>query len=137
LECFLNLQDKNDLPFALNLQRMHHWRPTTWSRTVAALLGTPITPSTTKFGDIHVLSYRPNPSAPWKIHIPTQQLRNLVSWFHHALSRCGLHCLLETHNFYASLPPRSSICCRRQHTSLWLLSTSEVAWPTVRALTTT
>jgi hypothetical protein len=24
LECFLNLQDKNDLPFALNLQRMHH-----------------------------------------------------------------------------------------------------------------
>jgi hypothetical protein len=40
------------------------------------------------------------PNALWKICIPSQQLEDLVTWFHRVLNHCGFHRLLTTINMH-------------------------------------
>jgi hypothetical protein len=103
LECFLNLPDKNELPFALDLQRIAQGQQQDqelWQRRLAHPLSYP----EQQFGDIRVLSYRPNATAQWKICIPTLQLADLVNRYHQALSHCGLHRLLKTISMHLHHP---------------------------------
>jgi hypothetical protein len=95
LECFLNLPDANDLPFALDLERIAQGQnndPALWQSRMQHPLQYP----EQQFGNTRVLSYKPTPTSVWKICIPTQQLENVVQWFHQALNHCGLHRLLKT-----------------------------------------
>jgi hypothetical protein len=101
LECFLNLPDAVDLPFALDKQQISQRqqnKPALWQQQMAHPLQYP----KQHFGNIRVLSFQPAASFPWKICIPTQQLEDVINWFHFALNHCGLHWLI-THLYHPRL----------------------------------
>jgi hypothetical protein len=122
LECFLNLPDENDLPFTLDLQRIATGQQNNqalWQRC----LTNPLRYPEQYFGNTQVLTYLPTPNSEWKICIPTQQLQDLVNWYHKALSHCGLHRLLKTITMHIHHPnlrttaeniPRNCDACQRQ-----------------------
>jgi hypothetical protein len=56
-----------------------------------------------------VLSYRPTPDAQWRICIPTQQLEDVINWFHFALNHCRLHRLLATISMHLYHPKMRSV----------------------------
>jgi hypothetical protein len=97
LECFLNLPDKKELPFALDLQLIatgQHNGQLLWQQRIAHPMQYP----ERQFGQIRLLTYLPPPNAQWKICVPTQQLCNLTQWYHQALSHCRLHRVLKNNN---------------------------------------
>jgi hypothetical protein len=108
LECFLNLPDAVDLPFALDLEQIAHRQqndPALWQRRLAYPLQYP----EQQFDNTRVLSFQPAPNAPWKICIPMQQLEEVTSWFHLALNHCGLHRLLSTMGMHLYHPCLRSV----------------------------
>jgi hypothetical protein len=89
LECFLNLPNAVNLPFALDLERIAQGQqnnPALWQRRLAHSLQYP----EQQCDNTCVLLFQPAPNAPWKICIPTQQLDEVTNWFHLALYHCGL-----------------------------------------------
>jgi hypothetical protein len=90
LECFLNLPDANDIPFALDLECLAQGQnedPALWQKCMQHPLQYP----EQNFGNTHVLLFQPTPTTAWKICIPTQQLDEVVQWYHLALNHCGLY----------------------------------------------
>jgi hypothetical protein len=80
LECFLNLPDADNLPFALDLEgitQVQNNDPALWQRQLTHPLQYP----KQQFGNTHVLSFQPAPNAPWNICILTQQLKDVSNGF--------------------------------------------------------
>jgi hypothetical protein len=103
LDCFLNLPDEDELPFALDLQRIAIGQQTDqalWQNRLAHPLHYP----ERQFGDIRLFTYLPQPDAQWKICVPTHQLRDLIQWYHQALRHPGLHRLLQTMTMHLHHP---------------------------------
>jgi hypothetical protein len=103
LQCFLNLQDANDIPFALDLACIAQGQQQDqelWQRRLSHPLKYP----EQQFGDVQVLCFKNEPNAAWKICIPSQQFEDLVNWLHQALNHFGLHRLLTTISMHVYHP---------------------------------
>ena len=45
---------------------------------------------------VHLITYKKDASTPWKICLPTQQLQQIVHWYHEALAHSGANRLFQT-----------------------------------------
>jgi hypothetical protein len=71
------------------------------------------------FQGIELISYQPTPNAVWKICVPSQQVQDLVTWFHQALGHCGIHRLnnsIGTHFTHPKLRETVEIAVQHCHT---------------------
>jgi hypothetical protein len=116
LECFLNLPDENHLPFALDLGRIAQGQAALDMELTQRQMQHPIQYPEQQFDNVQILSFKPNPTARWKICIPTQQLENIVNWFHLSLNHCGLHWLMSTMSLHLYHPRLRAVAeCITKH----------------------
>jgi hypothetical protein len=75
--------DEDELLFALDLQLIATGQQndqSLWQRHLAH----PIQYPEEQFGEIWLLTYRLLPNTQWKMGMLTQQVRNLIQWYHQA-----------------------------------------------------
>jgi hypothetical protein len=103
LECFLNLPNADDIPFALDpkcIAQGQNDDPELLQRQIVHPLQYP----EQQFGNTRVLSFQPIPNAHSKICIPTHQLEDVINWFHFALNHCGFHASTDCMNWHQWSP---------------------------------
>jgi transposase InsO family protein len=95
VDCFLNLPDLHAAPFPLDFAHIAQGQQLDQSLLHRRIMH-PMQYPNQQFQGIELMSYRPTADAAWKICIPSQQLEELVSWFHQALGHCGIHRLNDS-----------------------------------------
>jgi hypothetical protein len=116
VNCFLNLPDLQAAPFPLDFPHIAQGQQLD-QRLLQRYMVHPLQYPNQHFQGIELISFRLTPNAVWKICIPSQQLQDLVTWFHQALGHWGKHRLnssICTH-FFETVKIRETVKIAVQH----------------------
>jgi transposase InsO family protein len=112
LDCFVHLPGQQNIPFRMDYQSIAA------AQAQDAALIQHAQKDPTRIGqqllapNTQVYCYTSHPGEPWKIYLPTNQLTDIVRWYHLALGHVGISRLADTLRMHCFHPHLQQTCER-------------------------